>query len=88
MKQFGKPTKIPRERGHSKLVTLWKGPAKVKADNPNSYRGQQIGSSLQNYDNSCDQQVEKGYEKQLLDHQQGFRSVRGTADGIYIYCSV
>ena len=29
--------RIPREWGHSKLVTLWKGPAKGKADDPNTY---------------------------------------------------
>ena len=43
MKQYGT---IPREWGHSKLVTLWKGPDKGKADDPNTYRGLQIGSSL------------------------------------------
>ena len=37
---------IPKEWGHSKLVALWKGPAKGKADDPRTYRGTQIGSSL------------------------------------------
>ena len=80
---------IPREWGHSKLVTLWKGPAKGKADDPNTYRGLQIGSSL------CKimiivviNRLKEWYEKQLLDQQQGFRSARGTADGIFIAKSV
>ena len=80
---------IPKEWGHSKLVTLWKGPAKGKADDPKTYRGLQIGSSL------CKimvtiiiNRLKDWYERQLLDQQQGFRSARGTTDGIFIAKSV
>ena len=71
--------------GHSKLVTIWKFAAKGKADDPSTYRGIQIGSTF------CKilvviilEQNVKWYENQLLDEQQGFRSGRGTTDGIYI----
>ena len=73
---------IPREWGHSKLVTLWKGPAKGKAGDPNTYRGLQIGSSLIII--VVINRLTKWYEKQLLDQQQGLRSAKGTADGIFI----
>ena len=76
---------IPSKWGHSKLVTIWKGAAKGKADDPAAYRGIQIGSTF------CKilvivilERTRKWYEKQLLDEQQGFRSSRGTNDGIYI----
>ena len=77
--------KIPSKWGHSKLVTIWKGAAKGKADDPSAYRGIQIGSTF------CKilvliilERMRKWYENQLLDEQQGFRSGRGTTDGIYI----
>ena len=70
---------------HSKLVTIWKGAAKGKIEDPSTYRGIQIGSTF------CKilvvitlERIRKWYDKQLLDQQQGFRSGRGTADGIYI----
>lgn len=76
---------IPSKWGHSKLVTIWKGAAKGKADDPAAYRGIQIGSTF------CKilvimilERTRKWYEKQLLDEQQGFRSCRGTNEGIYI----
>ena len=37
---------IPTSWGHSKLVTLGKGPSKGKIDDPKTYRGLQIGSTL------------------------------------------
>ena len=77
--------KLPRTWGHSKLVTLWKGPTKGSADDPSTYRGLQIGSSL------CKiivviiiRRLKTWYEKQLLDQQQGFRTARGTTDGIFV----
>ena len=80
---------IPKSWGHSKLVTLWKGPTKGKVDDPTTYRGLQIGSSL------CKiiiiiviNRLKSWYEKQLLDQQQGFRSSRGTTDGIFFAKSV
>ena len=80
---------IPNEWGHSKLVTLWKGPAKGKASDPNAYRGLQIGSTL------CKilmmliiNRLKLWYDEQLLDQQQGFRSGRGTTDGIFILKSI
>lgn len=76
---------IPSNWSHSKLITLWKGPSKGKADDPTTYRGIQIGSSL------CKimitiiiNRLQEWYEQQLMDQQQGFRSARGTTDGIYI----
>ena len=79
----------PRNWGHSKLVTLWKGPTKGKADDPSTYRGLQIGSSL------CKIMIiiiinrfKAWYDMQLSDQQQGFRSARGTTDGIFIAKSI
>ena len=76
---------IPKEWGHSKLITIWKGPGKGKQEDPSTYRGLQVGSSF------CKIMVSviigrlrDWYDKQLLDQQQGFRFARGTADGIYI----
>ena len=65
---------IPTNWTHSKLVTLWKGPSKGKIDDPKTYRGLQIGSTL------CKilimiviGRIKNWYESQLLDQQQGFR---------------
>ena len=76
---------IPKFWGHSKLVALWKGSAKGKIDDPKSHRAQQIGSTF------CKilviiiiNRIKNWYDCQLLDQQQGFRSGRGTADGIFI----
>ena len=80
---------IPKEWGHSKLVALWKGPEKGKVNDPESYRALQIGSSL------CKimvviiiNRLKKWYESQLLDQQNGFRSSRGTSEGLFIAKSV
>ena len=77
--------KIPTKWGYSKLIALWKGAAKGSIKDPNAYRGLQIGSSL------CKimiiiiiNRLKPWYEEQLLEQQQGFRSERGTPDGIYI----
>ena len=76
---------IPKFWGHSKLVALWKGSAKGKIDDPKSHRALQIGSTF------CKilviiiiiNRIKNWYDCQLLDQQQGFRSGRGTADGIF-----
>ena len=67
------------------LISLWKGPLKGKVDDPTAYRGLQIGSTL------CKlmvviiiNRIKEWYESQLLDQQQGFRSSRGTTDGIFL----
>ena len=80
---------IPKSWGHSRLVTLWKGPSKGKAENPETYRALQIGSTL------CKilimiiiNRINTWYEDQLLDQQQGFRTERGTSDGIFIVKSI
>ena len=80
---------IPKDWGHSKLITLWKGPAKGKASDPSAYRGLQVGSTL------CKilmmliiNRLKTWYEAQLLDQQQGFRCGRGTTDGIFIVKSL
>ena len=76
---------IPNSWSHTKLVAIWKGSTKGKAEDPNAYRGLQIGSSL------CKilvmiiiSRMEKWYKEQLCDQQQGFRPDRGTTHGIYI----
>ena len=76
---------IPNSWGHSKLVTIWKGPAKGKLSDPATYRELQIGSTL------CKimmiiilNRIKSWYNSQLLDQQQGFRQGRGTTDGMYI----
>ena len=76
---------IPSSFRHSKLIALWKGLSKGSPKDPKTYRGLQIGSSL------CKimiiiilDRLKIWYDKQLLDNQNGFRSGRGTADGIYI----
>jgi len=70
---------VPKLWGHSRLISLWKGPLKGKIDDPTAYRGLQIGSTL------CKlmvviiiNRIKEWYESQLLDQQQGFRSGRGT----------
>ena len=75
---------IPTHWGHSKLVALWKGSSKGSVENPIAYRALQIGSSL------CKilvviiiNRLNKWYDQQLQDQQQGFRAGRGTTDGIY-----
>ena len=77
--------KIPKNWGHTKLVAIWKGSAKGNIDDPKAYRALQVGSSL------CKimtitilNRVKVWYENQLMDQQQGFRSGRGTTDGIFI----
>ena len=76
---------VPKQWGHSRLISLWKGPLKGKVDDPTAYRGLQIGSTL------CKlmvviiiNRIKEWYESQLLDQQQGFRSGRGTTDGIFL----
>ena len=76
---------IPEEWGHSKLVALWKGPSKGKSDDPSTYRGLQIGSTLcKLFVTIILARISTWYEAQLLDQQQGFRTGRGTTDGIFI----
>ena len=77
--------KIPKDWGHSKLVALWKGASKGSKSDPSTYRAIQIGSTLSKIlAILIINRMKSWYEKQLLDQQQGFRSGRGTSDGIYI----
>ena len=76
---------VPSQWGHSRLVALWKGPLKGKVIDPTTYRGLQVGATL------CKvmvviiiNRIHDWYEKQLLDQQQGFRTGRGTTDGIFL----
>ena len=85
MKSIWKTHSIPASWKHTKLVALWKGASKGSVKDPNAYRGLQVGSSL------CKlltiiiiDRLKLWYDQQLLEQQQGFRSGRGTADGIYI----
>ena len=84
-KAIWKTNEIPKSWGHTRLVTLWKGPSKGSRDDPKTYRAIQIGSTL------CKllviiiiKRIKPWYEKQIMDQQQGFRSGRGTTDGLYI----
>ena len=77
--------KIPKSWRHSKLIAIWKGASKGAEDDPSAYRGLQVGSTL------CKilvviiiNRLKCWYEKQLMEEQQGFRTGRGTTDGIYI----
>ena len=76
---------IPKFWGHSRLVSLWKGSVKGSKKDPKAYRALQICSTF------CKimiiviiNRIKSWYDRQLLDQQQGFRSGRGTADGIFI----
>ena len=75
----------PTSWSHQKLVALWKGAAKGNVKDPSAYIGLRVDSTL------CKltiiiilDRLKKWYDEQLLDQQQGFRSGRGTADGIFI----
>ena len=77
--------KIPSNWSHSKLVTIWKGATKGKIDDPSAYRGIQVGSIFSKILVIIIlERSRTWYEAQLLDEQQGFRSSRGTTDGLYI----
>ena len=77
--------KIPSNWSHSKLVTIWKGATKGKIDDPSAYRGIQVGSIFSKILVIIIlERSRTWYEVQLLDEQQGFRSSRGTTDGLYI----
>ena len=76
---------MPTNWSHSKLIAIWKGAAKGKEDDPKAYRGLQIGSTF------CKilviiilRRLNQWYECQLLEQQNGFRSMRGTTDGVYL----
>ena len=77
--------KVPAKWAHTKLVAIWKGTAKGKVEDPKAYRGIQIGSTF------CKimiviilNRLKQWYENQISDQQQGFRTGRGTTDGIFI----
>ena len=76
---------IPKTWTHSKLVCLWKGASKGSANDPKAYRGLQVGTIM------CKilvitilNRLKSWYDQTLLDQQQGFRSGRGTSDGIFV----
>ena len=48
---------IPSEWGHSKLVTLWKGPEKGKANDPKTLRDTNRFFTLQNFNNHHNRQA-------------------------------
>ena len=77
--------KIPAKWSHSTLIAIWKGAVKGKASDPKAYRALQVGSTF------CKimvviilKRLSAWYESQLQEQQQGFRSERGTTDGIFI----
>ena len=70
---------------HSKLVALRKGPSKGSPNDPKTYRGLQVGTTLSKILVIIIlNRLKDWYDQALLDQQQGFRSGRGTADGIFI----
>ena len=73
---------LPNEWGNTRLKTLWKG--KGSKTDPTKYRGISIESTVCKLIISIILSRLKGwYEIQLSDEQYGFRSNRGTTDGIY-----
>ena len=68
--------------GNSRLKTLWKG--KGSKSDPSKYRGISIGSTVcKLMINIILERIRPWYEAQITDEQNGFRSNRGTTDGIF-----
>ena len=73
---------LPKSWGQSSLRTLWKGKGSKK--DPSKYRGLSIGSTVcKLIVNIILSRLRSWYENQISDEQNGFRSNRGTTDGIY-----
>ena len=73
---------LPNAWGNSLLKTLWKG--KGSKRDPTKYRGISIGPTVCKLIISIIlSRLKCWYESQLSDEQYGFRSNRGTTDGIY-----
>ena len=73
---------VPSAWGNSRLKTLWK--KKGKKSDPAKHRGLSIGSTVcKLVINLILARIRTWYEAQLTDDQNGFRTDRGTADGIY-----
>ncbi len=73
---------IPSAWANSRLKTLWKGKGKKK--DPVKQRGLSIGSTVcKLIINLILGRLRSWYEAQLTDEQNGFRTNRGTTDGIY-----
>lgn len=73
---------IAPDWGNSRLKTLWKGKGSKK--DPSKYRGLSIGSIVcKLIMNIILSRLQPWYEAQLTEEQNGFRSNRGTTDGIY-----
>ena len=84
-KEVWETLEVPTSWSHTKLVAIWKGASKGKAEDPTTYRGLQIGSSMAKIlIIIIINRIKKWYENQLSDQQQGFRSGRGTCDGIFM----
>ena len=74
---------LPNAWGNSRLKTLWRG--KGSKRDPTKYCGTSIGSTMCKLVISIILSRLKGwYEIQWSDEQYGFRSNRGTTDGIYL----
>ena len=68
--------------GNSRLKTLWK--AKGMKKDPSKHRGLNIGTTIYKLIIMLIlARSRPWYEAQLTDEQNGFRSDRGCADGIY-----
>ena len=73
----------PPAWANSKLQALWKGKGSKK--DASKYRGLAIGGTMNKIAMSIIlRRLQFWYEKQLTDHQYGFRRNRGTTDGIFV----
>ena len=79
---FWSNNELPMAWGNSRLKTLWKG--KGSKSDPTKYRGISIGSTVCKLMISIIlERIRPWYEAQISDEQNGFRSSRGTTDGIF-----
>ena len=83
--QIWETKNLPKSYSHSRMTCLWKGAQKGTWKEPKNYRPLQVGSTLAKI--LCAiilERLSPWFESQLLDQQQGFRSSRGTNDGLFI----
>ena len=83
MQLIWKTEKPPESLGKTHLTSIWK--RKGSRKQPKNSRAIQIGSTTTKILTIIlINRLKDWYEKQLIDFQNGFRTGRGTSDGIYI----
>ena len=83
MKLIWESEKPPDNLGKTHLTSFWKKRGSRKE--PKNYRAIQVGSTVAKILTIVIiNRIKEWYESQLLDFQNGFRSGRSTADGLYI----